>query len=118
MPEQSVLVVNPLGMHARAAARFVKTATRYRASVNVTRGGTTMDGKSILGLLFLAASEGSRLRISTSGPEAEAALKALIGLVRSGIGDPEFLGETDIGDAPDAESDGPRPTPPSPCSSS
>ena len=49
MPERVVHVTNPLGMHARAAARFVKTATRYDAVVTVTRGDTTIDGKSILG---------------------------------------------------------------------
>ena len=108
MPEEIVSVVNPLGMHARAAARFVKTADRYRASVRVSRSGTTIDGKSILGLLFLAASEGSRLRISTSGPEAGSALRALVRLVRSGIGDPELPGPSgtaDPGTAPRPASD-------------
>ena len=97
MPERVVLVTNPLGIHARAAARFVKTATRYDAVVTVTRGETTIDGKSILGLLFLAAAKGSRLRIHTSGREAMAALEALTRLVRGGIGD-----------SPHSESDGPR----------
>lgn len=88
MPERVVLVRNQLGMHARAAARFVKTASRYDAVVTVTRGETTIDGKSILGLLFLAAAKGSRLRIHTSGREAEPALEALARLVNDGIGDP------------------------------
>lgn len=87
MPERVVLVTNALGMHARAAARFVKTAARYDAVVTVTRGETTIDGKSILGLLFLAAARGSRLRIHTAGREATAALEALARLVRDGIGD-------------------------------
>ena len=88
MPERVVLVTNRLGMHARAAARFVKTAARYEAVVTVTRGETTIDGKSILGLLFLAAAKGSRLRIHTSGREAGPALEALTRLVQDGIGDP------------------------------
>ena len=88
MPERVVSVTNPLGMHARAAARFVKTAARYDAIVTVTRGETTIDGKSILGLLFLAAAKGSRIRIHTSGREAAAALDALTRLVRDGMGDP------------------------------
>ena len=75
-------------MHARAAARFVKTAARYDAIVTVTRNETTIDGKSILGLLFLAAGAGSRITIRTSGPEAVEALEALTRLVRNGIGDP------------------------------
>lgn len=88
MPQRVVRVTNQLGMHARAAARFVKTAARYDAVVTVTRGETTIDGKSILGLLFLAAAKGSELRINTSGPEARAALEALTRLVQGGIGDP------------------------------
>ena len=81
-----------MGMHARAAARFVKTAARYDAVVTVTRGETTIDGKSILGLLFLAAAKGSRLRIQTSGPEAGPALEALARLVDDGMGDPREPG--------------------------
>ena len=92
MPERVVLVTNQLGMHARAAARFVKTAARYEAVVTVTRGETTIDGKSILGLLFLAAAKGSRLRIHTSGREAGPALEALSRLVQDGIGDPPARG--------------------------
>ena len=92
MPERVVLVTNQLGMHARAAARFVKTAARYEAVVTVTRGETTIDGKSILGLLFLAAAKGSRLRIHTSGREAGPALEALTRLVQDGIGDPPGSG--------------------------
>ena len=92
MPEREVLVTNSLGMHARAAARFVKTAARYDAIVTVTRGETTIDGKSILGLLFLAAARGSRLTIHTSGREAGAALEALIRLVKNGMRDPSYPG--------------------------
>lgn len=92
MPEREVQVTNPLGMHARAAARFVKTAARYDAVVTVTRGETTIDGKSILGLLFLAAAKGSRLRIHASGPEAGTALEALSRLIKNGIGDPPSSG--------------------------
>lgn len=87
MPERVVRVVNPLGVHARAAARFVKAANRFDAVVTVTRGDTTIDGRSILGLLFLAAAKGSRLSIRTSGPEAEPALEALARLVSSGLGE-------------------------------
>ena len=92
MPERVVQVTNQLGMHARAAARFVKTAARYDSVVTVTRGETTIDGKSILGLLFLAAAKGSRLRIQTSGRDAGPALDALTRLVQDGIGDPREPG--------------------------
>ncbi len=89
MPERVVEVVNPLGVHARAAARFVKAANRFDAVVTVTHRGTTSDGKSILGLLFLAARCGSRLSIKTSGPDSDAALEALSGLVSGGLGELE-----------------------------
>ena len=92
MPDRVVQVTNQLGMHARAAARFVKTAARYESVVTVTRGETTIDGKSILGLLFLAAAKGSRLRIQTSGRDAGPALDALTRLVQDGIGDPREPG--------------------------
>jgi len=92
VPERVVQVTNQLGMHARAAARFVKTAARYESVVTVTRGETTIDGKSILGLLFLAAAKGSRLRIQTSGRDAGPALDALTRLVQDGIGDPREPG--------------------------
>ncbi len=94
MAEREIAITNQLGLHARAAARFVKTASRFDAVVTVTSGSTTSDGKSILGLLFLAAARGSRIRIRVSGPEREAALAALVRLVQSGFrettaGEPE-----------------------------
>jgi len=87
VPARRVEVTNPLGIHARPAARFVKAAAGFDAEVTVTRGGTTIDGKSILGLLFLAAAQGTRITIRTQGPEAEPALDALSGLVVDGIGE-------------------------------
>ncbi len=85
--EREVAISNRLGLHARAAARFVKTASRFDAVVTVTCGTTTSDGKSILGLLFLAARTGCRIRIRATGPDADAALDALTRLVRNGFGE-------------------------------
>jgi phosphocarrier protein len=82
-----VTVPNRLGLHARAAARFVHLAQRYRARVTVARGGRSMDGKSILGVLLLAASQGVELELSAEGDDAEAALDALVALVQSGFGE-------------------------------
>lgn len=78
---------NRLGLHARAAARFVHTANRFSARVSVSRGGRTMDGKSILGILLLAASQGTRLRVCAEGADEDAALEALGALVDGGFGD-------------------------------
>ena len=80
-------MVNPLGLHARAAARFVKHASRYRSQIRVTRGTGTMDGKSILGLLLLAAARGSVIDVSADGPDEEAALADLCALAERGFED-------------------------------
>ncbi len=89
MVEQTVQIVNPLGLHARAAARFVRTAARYRSEVTVSKDGTTTDGKSILGILFLAASLGSEIVITVSGEDEKEALSALVRLVAEGLGEKE-----------------------------
>ena len=81
-------VVNALGLHARAAARFVRVASGFRSQIKVTRGARTTDGKSILGLLLLAAARGTQLIISADGPDETAALDALAGLADRGFEDP------------------------------
>jgi phosphocarrier protein HPr len=85
MTSSAVTVVNPLGLHARAAARFVHTASSFSARIRVARGGRDMDGKSIMGLLLLAAAQGSVITISATGPDEEQALAALCALVERGF---------------------------------
>ena len=87
MTSRSVTVVNQLGMHARAAAKFVHLAARFRAQVRVSRDGREMDGKSIMGLLLLAAARGTTIRITADGADEHEAVAALIGLVESGFGE-------------------------------
>ena len=87
MTSRSVTVVNQLGMHARAAAKFVHLATRFQARVLVAREMRQMDGKSIMGILLLAAACGSSLTISADGPDERAAVDALVELVQSGFGE-------------------------------
>jgi phosphocarrier protein len=87
MVSQTVTVVNELGMHARAAAKFVHLATRFTARVKVARQGREMDGKSIMGILLLAAARGSLITISADGADEEAAIAALAALVESGFGE-------------------------------
>ena len=84
---RSVRISNRLGLHARAAARFVQTANRFRARIFASRDGRTMDGKSILGMLLLAASEGTVLELSAEGEDAAEALAALADLVLGGLGE-------------------------------
>jgi phosphotransferase system HPr (HPr) family protein len=78
---------NRLGLHARAAARFVHTASRYRSRVTAGRDGRVMDGKSILGILLLAASQGTTIEVTTEGEDEEAAMEALAALVEGGFGE-------------------------------
>jgi len=84
---QSVTVVNQLGMHARAAAKFVHLAAKFQAHVRVARDAREMDGKSIMGLLLLAAACGTTIRISADGADEAAAVAALAGLVQTGFGE-------------------------------
>jgi len=79
--------VNALGLHARAAARFVRLASQFASQVRVTRGARTMDGKSILGLLLLAAARGSVLTITAEGTDEAEALAALAALAERGFED-------------------------------
>jgi phosphocarrier protein len=87
MTSRSVTVVNQLGMHARAAAKFVHIAARYQAHVRVAREAREMDGKSIMGVLLLAAARGSQITISADGRDEDAAVAALVALVESGFGE-------------------------------
>lgn len=87
MTTRSVTVVNRLGMHARAAAKFVHLATRFQAHVRVARDARQMDGKSIMGILLLAAACGSSITISADGPDEQDAVEALSRLVASGFGE-------------------------------
>ncbi|HXU88969.1 MAG TPA: HPr family phosphocarrier protein [Methylomirabilota bacterium] len=88
MTSRQVKVVNALGLHARAAARFVGVAGRFRSQIRVTRGQRTMDGKSILGLLLLAAARGTELTITAEGPDENEAIDALVTLIGQGFGEP------------------------------
>ncbi len=73
--------MNKRGLHARAAARFVKVAEQFDAKIEVIKDGETVSGESILGLMMLAASPGTTISVHTDGPEADAALEALSSLV-------------------------------------
>lgn len=87
MVTREVTIVNPLGLHARAAARFVRLASQYAATVRVSKGARELDGKSILGLLLLGAARGSTIVIRTEGADADLAADALASLVADGFGE-------------------------------
>ncbi|HXG28001.1 MAG TPA: HPr family phosphocarrier protein [Nevskiales bacterium] len=84
MPEREVTIVNKLGLHARAAAKLVTLATQYPCEVRVARAGANgreVSGKSIMGVMMLAAGQGSRIRLIAEGEGAEQALSALADLI-------------------------------------
>jgi phosphocarrier protein HPr len=78
---REMLIINKRGLHARASAKFVQMVERFNAEVWVTRGGETVGGTSIMGLMMLAAAPGTSIVVSAAGPEAEAALAAITELV-------------------------------------
>ncbi|MDM7322140.1 MAG: HPr family phosphocarrier protein [Gammaproteobacteria bacterium] len=85
----TVGIINKRGMHARAAARFASTAATFTSHISVRRGELTANGKSIMGLLMLAAPQGAEITIQAEGPDAEQALEALVTLVSGRFGEAE-----------------------------
>ncbi|MFO7955146.1 HPr family phosphocarrier protein [Thioalkalivibrio sp.] len=87
MPQRVVPIVNRLGMHARAAAKFVSLASQYAADVTVSRNRQEVNGKSIMGVMMLAAAQGSEITIEAEGEDASEALDALTELVADRFGE-------------------------------
>src|SRR5438046_7491180 len=81
--EKEIAIINRLGLHARPAAMFVRIASRYRSEVWVSKEGEEVNGKSIMGLMMLAAGQGSKLRLRCEGPDADKALEELEELINS-----------------------------------
>lgn len=84
---RSVEITNARGLHARAAARFVRLAESFDADIFVEKDGVAVPGTSIMGLMMLAAAPGSQILIRTSGADAQAGLEALVALVSDGFGE-------------------------------
>src|SRR5437763_3220087 len=87
MPEREVKIVNKLGLHARPAAEIVKTAARFKSNITIIRDDLEVNGKSIMGVMMLAAEFGSTILIRAEGDDAEAALDALEALVAAKFGE-------------------------------
>lgn len=85
--EGTARIANRAGMHARPAAEFVKLAGRFQARVMVAKDGLEVDGKSIMGVLMLAAEQGAELRVRAEGDDARDAVEALLALVERGFGE-------------------------------
>jgi phosphocarrier protein HPr len=87
MIERDATIVNPLGVHARPAAQLVKLASSFSSLIELVKDGSPVNGKSIMGVMMLAAECGSTLTIRANGDDAEAAVNAIVGLVESGFGE-------------------------------
>ncbi len=84
---REIEIVNRLGLHARAGARFVSTANGFESDIHLRRDARTVNGKSIMGVMMLAAARGTRLQLITDGPDADEAAEALCRLVESRFGE-------------------------------
>ena len=87
MIEQTATVVNPLGLHARPAAQLVKLANSFGSEIQLVKDGVPVNGKSIMGVMSLAAECGSTITVRAEGDDAAAAVAALVELVASGFGE-------------------------------
>jgi phosphocarrier protein len=81
--KKTVVIINKLGLHARAAARFVETAAAYEADIRIKCGDKSVDGKSIMGLMMLAAAKGANVELVVHGRDEERALLALVRLIEN-----------------------------------
>ncbi|MFH0899603.1 MAG: HPr family phosphocarrier protein [Pseudomonadota bacterium] len=87
MAEATLRIVNELGMHARAATKFVQLANRYQADVEVEKDEQVVNGKSIMGVLMLVASKGTSIKVRAYGDDADICISAISDLVRSRFGE-------------------------------
>jgi phosphocarrier protein HPr len=84
-----VTILNKLGLHARASAKFVATAAHYLSHINLTKGSQTVNGKSIMAVMMLAANKGSELTLEIDGPDEVAMNEALVQLIQNFFDEPE-----------------------------
>ncbi len=89
MIKTKIKIINKLGLHARASAKFVSTAARYQSHIEVTKGSHTVNGKSIMGVMMLAANEGSEILLEIEGPDETQMNDALVQLINNFFGEGE-----------------------------
>ncbi|QEM68130.1 HPr family phosphocarrier protein [Geobacter sp. FeAm09] len=87
MLQKECTIVNKLGLHARASALFVKTASRFVSEIRLEKEGIEVNGKSIMGIMMLAASKGTTVRLSVNGDDEEEALQTMGDLIANGFGE-------------------------------
>jgi phosphocarrier protein HPr len=89
MPERDIEITNKLGLHARASAKLTQTASQFQSEVWLSRNGRRINGKSIMGVMMLAAARGSSIRVETIGADEDAAMSALVALIEDKFGEGE-----------------------------
>lgn len=89
MKQTKVQIINKLGLHARASAKFVALAARFQSQIELTFGKQTVNGKSIMGVMMLAANQGSELQLTIEGPDEDEMEKALVNLINNRFGEAE-----------------------------
>lgn len=89
MIKTTVLIINKLGLHARASAKFVSTAARFQSRLDIKKGNQTIDGKSIMGVMMLAASKGTELILEIDGPDEKEMEEKLVELINQRFGEVE-----------------------------
>lgn len=89
MIEKTFTIINKLGLHARAAAKFVTTSSQFNANIHVTRNGRTVNGKSIMGLMMLAAAKDTEINVSAEGDDAAQAIEEIETLINDFFGEGE-----------------------------
>jgi len=87
MLSRNFTIVNRLGLHARAAAQFVQTASEFRSEVTLSKDGTEVNGKSIMGILLLAAPKGTKVAVAVDGDDEEQAMSIIAQLIEDGFGE-------------------------------
>ncbi len=89
MQQQDVLIINKLGLHARASAKLTQLASSFKCEVMLSRNGRRVNAKSIMGVMMLAAAKGATIGIETSGPDEEEAMQSLLALINDYFGEGE-----------------------------
>lgn len=89
MIEETVTIINRLGLHARAAARLVDCAARFSSETLIEKDGESVDAKSIMSVMMLAAGQGTRLKLRVEGPDEQAAFEAIAALINDRFGEPD-----------------------------
>lgn len=89
MAERDIEIINKLGLHARASAKLTQTAGQFQSEVWLSRNGRRINGKSIMGVMMLAAARGTTIRVETHGPDETEAMSALVALIEDKFGEGE-----------------------------